>query len=104
MNWDVMEGNWKQFKGKAKEQWGKLTDDQVDAIRGKRDQLAGKIQEAYGDREINRRAQAGRVRPASAKTLEKRDRLQSLQLSPKRVFACWHCILVLAAKVTAISG
>ncbi len=47
MNWDRIEGNWKQLKGKAKEQWGKLTDDHLDAIAGKRDQLAGKIQEHY---------------------------------------------------------
>ncbi|MFX5813018.1 CsbD family protein, partial [Acinetobacter baumannii] len=38
----------KQFKGKAKEQWGKLTDDDLDVIAGKRDQLAGRVQEAYG--------------------------------------------------------
>jgi len=48
MNWDRIEGNWKQFKGNAKEQWGRLTDDQLDVIAGKRDNLAGKIQEAYG--------------------------------------------------------
>jgi uncharacterized protein YjbJ (UPF0337 family) len=48
MNWDHIEGNWKQFKGHAKEQWGKLTDDQLGVIAGKRDQLAGKIQETYG--------------------------------------------------------
>ncbi len=48
MNWDRIEGNWKQFKGKAKEQWGKLTDDQLDVIGGKRDQLVGKVQESYG--------------------------------------------------------
>ncbi len=48
MNWDRAEGNWKQFKGIVKEQWGKLTDDQLDVIAGKRTQLAGKIQEAYG--------------------------------------------------------
>jgi uncharacterized protein YjbJ (UPF0337 family) len=48
MNWDRIEGNWKQFKGKAKEQWGKLTDDDFDRIGGKRDQLAGRIQESYG--------------------------------------------------------
>ena len=48
MNWDRIEGNWKQLKGNAKQQWGKLTDDQLDVIAGKRDQLAGKIQEAYG--------------------------------------------------------
>lgn len=48
MNWDTIQGNWKQFKGGVKEQWGKLTDDDLDQIAGKRDQLAGRIQEAYG--------------------------------------------------------
>ena len=48
MNTDTMEGNWKQFKGKIKEQWGKLTDDDFDVIAGKRDQLVGRIQEQYG--------------------------------------------------------
>jgi uncharacterized protein YjbJ (UPF0337 family) len=43
-----VKGNWKQFKGKAKEKWGKLTDDDLTIIAGKRDQLAGKIQERYG--------------------------------------------------------
>jgi uncharacterized protein YjbJ (UPF0337 family) len=48
MNWDIVEGNWKQFKGKVKARWGKLTDDHLDVIGGKRVQLSGKIQEAYG--------------------------------------------------------
>ena len=48
MNKDTVEGNWKQFKGKVKEQWGKLTDDDFDVIAGKRDQLLGRIQERYG--------------------------------------------------------
>jgi len=48
MNWDRIEGNWKQFKGKAKEQWGKLTDDDLDVAAGMRDQLVGRIQERYG--------------------------------------------------------
>jgi uncharacterized protein YjbJ (UPF0337 family) len=48
MNWDIVEGNWKQFKGKVRSRWGKLTDDQLDLIAGKRTELAGKIQEAYG--------------------------------------------------------
>lgn len=48
MNWDIVEGNWKQFQGKVKAQWGKLTDDQLDVIAGKRVELAGRIQEAYG--------------------------------------------------------
>lgn len=48
MNWDQVEGKWKQAKGSAKEQWGKLTDDDMDVISGKRDKLIGKIQERYG--------------------------------------------------------
>jgi uncharacterized protein YjbJ (UPF0337 family) len=48
MNWDRIEGNWKQVKGKMTEQWGKLTDDDLDVVAGRRDQLAGKIQERYG--------------------------------------------------------
>ena len=48
MNKDEDGGNWKQCKGKVKEQWGKLTDDDMTIIEGKRDQLVGKIQERYG--------------------------------------------------------
>ena len=48
MNWDQIAGQWKQFKGKAKEKWGKLTDDEIDIVEGKRDQLVGKIQQRYG--------------------------------------------------------
>ena len=48
MNWDIVKGNWKQFRGEVQAQWGKLTDDHLDVISGKRIELAGKIQEAYG--------------------------------------------------------
>lgn len=48
MNWDRIEGQWKQLTGKVKEQWGKLTDDDLDVIAGKRDQLVGRLQERYG--------------------------------------------------------
>ena len=48
MNWDRVEGNWKQFTGKVKEQWGKLTEDDITVIDGKQDQLVGRIQERYG--------------------------------------------------------
>jgi len=41
MNWDRIEGNWKQFKGRVQSQWGKLTDDDLDVIKGDRDRLAG---------------------------------------------------------------
>lgn len=48
MNWDRVEGGWTQFKGKVKEHWGKLTDDDLTEIDGKREVLAGKIQSRYG--------------------------------------------------------
>lgn len=48
MNDDRISGNWKQFKGKVKEKWGQLTDDDMDVVEGKRDQLVGRIQERYG--------------------------------------------------------
>jgi uncharacterized protein YjbJ (UPF0337 family) len=48
MDWNRIEGNWKQFKGRAKEKWGRLTDDDLDVINGRREQLEGKIQERYG--------------------------------------------------------
>ncbi len=46
--WDQVEGNWNQFAGKVKQRWGKLTDDDVTVINGKRQELVGKIQERYG--------------------------------------------------------
>lgn len=48
MNWDRVEGNWKKFSGKVREQWGKLTDDDLDVIEGRRETLSGRIQEIYG--------------------------------------------------------
>jgi uncharacterized protein YjbJ (UPF0337 family) len=48
MNWNRIEQNWKQFGGLVKEKWGKLTDDDLTVINGRRDQLEGKIQERYG--------------------------------------------------------
>ena len=48
MDWDRVEGNWKQLKGKVQEKWGELTNDELDQINGNRQQLEGKIQERYG--------------------------------------------------------
>ena len=48
MNWDRIQGSWKQLSGQTKEQWGKLTDDDLDVVAGRRDQLAGLIQTRYG--------------------------------------------------------
>jgi uncharacterized protein YjbJ (UPF0337 family) len=51
MNWNQIEGNWEQFKGKIQSQWGNLTNDDLDVIKGNRKQLAGRIQERYGKAE-----------------------------------------------------
>lgn len=48
MNWDQIEGNWKQFKGKAMEAWGEFTEDELTEARGEREQLIGLVQEKYG--------------------------------------------------------
>ena len=48
MSWDNIEGNWRQFKGKMKEEWSAFTDDHLDSIAGERDRLSSKIQEFYG--------------------------------------------------------
>lgn len=48
MNWDQIEGKWKELKGQAKVKWGKLTDDELDMAEGQRDQLVGKLQQKYG--------------------------------------------------------
>jgi uncharacterized protein YjbJ (UPF0337 family) len=63
MNEDIFKGQWKQIRGKAKEWWGKLTDDDLDKVNGRIDQMVGKLQERYGynkdeaSKEVNRRLQ-----------------------------------------------
>ena len=49
MNWDQVKGNWKQFTGQARQQWGELTDDDLEQAAGDREVLEGKLQERYGD-------------------------------------------------------
>ena len=61
MNWDRIEGNWKQFKGRARQQWGKLTDDELEQIKGHREELVGRIQETLRDRARRGRAPGPRV-------------------------------------------
>lgn len=48
MDWDRIEGNWKQFSGQVKQKWGKLTDDDLDVVNGNREELEGKLQAKYG--------------------------------------------------------
>jgi uncharacterized protein YjbJ (UPF0337 family) len=48
MNWDRIQGSWKQFRGRIQQQWGKLSDDDLEQVEGRRVELIGKIQERYG--------------------------------------------------------
>lgn len=48
MNWDVVKGKWKQLTGKAREEWGDITDNEWEEMKGEREQLVGKVQERYG--------------------------------------------------------
>jgi uncharacterized protein YjbJ (UPF0337 family) len=48
MDWNIIEGKWKELKGKAREEWGKLTDDELEEVGGKKDKLVGKLQQKYG--------------------------------------------------------
>ena len=58
MNWDQVEGKWKELKGSAKKQWGKLTDDDLDVIKGKKDELIGRLQQRYGVQKEEAKKQA----------------------------------------------
>jgi uncharacterized protein YjbJ (UPF0337 family) len=59
MDWDRVQGSWKQSTGRVKEKWGKLPDDDLNAINGRRDQLEGKIQERYGIAKFGRMSMTG---------------------------------------------
>jgi uncharacterized protein YjbJ (UPF0337 family) len=48
MNWNTIEGKWKQLRGHVTEEWGKLTDDRLGIVAGRRDQSAGRFQVTYG--------------------------------------------------------
>ena len=60
MSWDIFKGNWTQLRGRVRMQWGKLTDDQLEVIEGRREILLGKLQEAYGvtEEEADRQVRA----------------------------------------------
>ena len=79
MNWDQVEGKWKQTKGKVREQWGKLTDDDLTVISGKRDQLVGRIQERYGVA----REEAERQADAFVKGLNEQDEVAAAHRTAK---------------------
>jgi uncharacterized protein YjbJ (UPF0337 family) len=72
MNWDRVEGNWRHLKGKFKEQWGVLTDNQLEVIAGNRDRLIGALQESYGlsKDEVERRLKAWEASEQRASAFE----------------------------------
>ena len=70
MNWDRIEGNWKQFKGKVQQQWGSLTDDDLDKVEGKQQELAGRIQERYGKTRTRPSARSTTGSPATDRARE----------------------------------
>jgi uncharacterized protein YjbJ (UPF0337 family) len=79
VNWDQLEGKWKQATGKVKEKWGKLTDSDIEVIRGRRDQLIGKIQERYGIVKEEAQKQADEF----TKTLYLADETESATSTPR---------------------
>ena len=80
MNADQMEGNWKQLRGRAKQQWGNLTDDDVEQIAGKREALIGKLQQRYGIV----REQAQKKVEEWLKTLDKQPAIHATGIPPNR--------------------
>jgi uncharacterized protein YjbJ (UPF0337 family) len=79
MNWDRIEGNWKQVKGKAREQWGKLTDSDWDQIAGQKDQLVGRIQERYGITKDEAQKQADQWAHAQTEEAEREARRETVK-------------------------
>lgn len=67
LNWDVIQGQWAQLKGKIQETWGELTEDEIDRIAGRKEQLVGKLQEKYG----YAKADADRASEEWANTLDR---------------------------------
>ena len=88
MSWDMLKGDWKQLKGKVKETWGQLTDDDLDRIDGRRDQLVGNIQARYGraKQDVEREVDEFTTRYLDRKNEERRHELgDSYETSPRDV-------------------
>lgn len=81
MNWDCIEGQWKQQRGKAVQHWGKMMNDDLAAISGKYEELVGRIQEAYGRAREEARRQAARYRDTAEQLKKAERRLMELQNS-----------------------
>jgi uncharacterized protein YjbJ (UPF0337 family) len=75
MNWDQIEGHWKEFKGSVRSKWGKLTDDDLDVIAGKREAFVGRLQQRYGmHKDQAERELDGWLRSISSTKDERRER------------------------------
>ena len=82
MNWDQIEGKWKQIKGEVRTRWGKLTDSDLEMIKGQKDQLVGRIQERYGiQKEEAQRQVEDWNRTLDAENEAERDRVQERKAS-----------------------
>lgn len=73
MNWDIIQGKWKQLMGNARERWGKLTDDDWQMINGQKDKLVGRIQERYGISRDEAERQADEWSSAQSETEHRRE-------------------------------
>ncbi len=69
MNWNQIEGSWKEMQGKVREKWGKLTDDDLERIAGKRDQLVGVLQRKYGEGRDEIERQVAEFERSNVKTM-----------------------------------
>lgn len=81
MNWDCVEGQWKQRRGKAVQHWGKLMNDQLAAIAGKYESLVGRLQEEYGIAREEARVHAAGCRETAEQLKKSERRLMELQKS-----------------------
>ena len=79
MNWEQIKGNWTKAKGKVRQQWGKLTDDDLDVIGGEREKLVGKIQERYGIAKEEAEKQIASWNPPSGAEVSKQEREKELR-------------------------
>ena len=100
MDWNIIEGKWKELKGHARKEWGKLTDDELEEIGGKKDILVGKLQQKYGyaSDEAHRRADEW----AKQIDAKQEDAKQQYEAAKTSVLSCWEhrrCILIVAAIV-----
>jgi uncharacterized protein YjbJ (UPF0337 family) len=100
MDWDIIQGNWKQLKGKLREQWGLLTDDDIEKAAGRREQLEGIIQERYGISKDENNSMSGSIRSSFSRA---KGPLCTATADLNSIF-CAACSLLRAISYHAFSG